>query len=191
MHIGFVTLQFSFVLAACTNCFAAVSEFNFSLVEDGDLPWCLVSAIHYDWNTNVDQDFIHTHAVDEPADSQLFHHLSILANGNSIKPIDITCKEPPVPWLKGGLEPHMMGYVILGRGSKSCLVCLHQYDKIYLSLEAISLNAQFPPTTDQISKFRGWEKDVESRIGWPRGPHNQKGQEESDSSLADEAGLET
>ncbi|KAF9447418.1 hypothetical protein P691DRAFT_802484, partial [Macrolepiota fuliginosa MF-IS2] len=49
-----------------------------------------------DWNTNIYQDFIRTHAVDEPTDGQLLHHLSILANSNPIKPVDITCKTPLV-----------------------------------------------------------------------------------------------
>ncbi|KAF9454550.1 hypothetical protein P691DRAFT_754481 [Macrolepiota fuliginosa MF-IS2] len=173
--------------ADTATCFAAVREFNFGLVEASGYPVPLIleHAICDDWNTGVDQDFVRTHAVDEPTDSQLLHHLSILANGNPIKPINITCKQPV-----GGLKGYTMGYAILGRGSKSCLICLYRHNDTLEFRKTIHLDAQLRPTTDQISEFREWEKEIESHKVNHGAPCGQAGWEESDGSLAEEAALE-
>ncbi|KAF9447419.1 hypothetical protein P691DRAFT_802485 [Macrolepiota fuliginosa MF-IS2] len=55
----------------------------------------------------------------------------------------------------------------------------------------ISLNAQVPPTTDQVSKFHSWEKEIESHRVEPQSTVQPEGTgEEIDSSPADGAGLE-
>ncbi|KAF9442199.1 hypothetical protein P691DRAFT_811227 [Macrolepiota fuliginosa MF-IS2] len=140
-----------------TDYFEAVRRFNFSLLEDGyDAKRFLEAAIHQDWNKNVGRDFIRTNAIDEVTDSQLFRHLSVLTGGKSIRSIDITCAEP-----LGGLEPYVMGYAILGEGLKSCLICLYGKNARYYRI--ISLNAQVPPSTNEISRFRRWEKEIRRR----------------------------
>ncbi|KAF9445580.1 hypothetical protein P691DRAFT_805499 [Macrolepiota fuliginosa MF-IS2] len=137
-----------------TDYFEVIRRFNFSLLEDGyDVKRFLEAAIHQDWNTNIGKGFIRTNAIDEVTDSQLFRHLSVLTGGKSIRPIDITCAEP-----LGGLKPYIMEYAILGEGSKSCLICL--YGKNARDYHAISLKAQAPPSTNEISKFRRWEKEI-------------------------------
>ncbi|KAF9440494.1 hypothetical protein P691DRAFT_780067 [Macrolepiota fuliginosa MF-IS2] len=141
------------------SCFAAIREFNFSLVENNWLLhyFILWSAIFQDWNTNIGQDFLRTHVVDEHTDTKLFHHLSILTNGKPIKPIDITCTKP-----LGGLGLCTTGYAILGRGSKACMAYIYRsYDVPEIFVE-ILLGAQLPPTADQISEFRRWEEAIES-----------------------------
>ncbi|KAF9442834.1 hypothetical protein P691DRAFT_779197 [Macrolepiota fuliginosa MF-IS2] len=140
------------------SCFTAIRDLNFSLTEtNGTLYFfSLQNAIYQDWNTNIEQDFLRTHVVDEPTDTKLLHHLSILTNGKPIKPIDITRAEP-----LGGLGRCTMGYAIVGWGSKACIACIYRG---YATSETweIYLGTQSPPTTDQISEFRTWEEVTES-----------------------------
>lgn len=123
-----------------------------------------------------------TEVVDKVVDPKLLHHLSILTDGKPISPINlcepvvrrylwealvfqILISSPDQVYHKGralartDLQPNTMGYLIVGRGSKSGLIFYFQEAKAF---QAIVLSSLMPPTASQIFQYRQWAAKPEN-----------------------------
>ncbi|KAF5357845.1 hypothetical protein D9756_001243 [Leucocoprinus leucothites] len=145
-----------------SDLFNVLHDFDFSLMlgryEYTDSNIFPMFAVNLARDTRASPHFVRTTIEDEIVDPKLLHHLSVLTDGKSIEPLDLTATDP-----LDDMGEKTVRFVIVGNGSKSGLACI---DKGLRDTPAewrwqvIWLNAALPPTSTQMSRYSEWEKDI-------------------------------